>query len=122
MKKKKFNLEVYHGEIVVIQTPDIKRIGFKYGFDCSGCDAIVFRRPYKNGYNRYIFAYEGTAKPHIIAHEIVHLVNYIFKDHGIELDLQNDEPQAYLTGWLTKKINETINQIEKCLQKSPKEN
>lgn len=122
MITRKFNLEVYNGWIVVIQTDDIKKVGFKYGFDSSCCDAIVFKRPMKNGVKRYIFAYEGTAQPHIIAHEVVHLVNYIFKDMGIYLDLDNDEPQAYFTGWLTKRINETINKIEKCLQKSSKEN
>ena len=47
--------------------------------------------------------------------------SHIFKDMGVYLDLDNDEPQAYFTGWLTKRINETINKIEKCLQKSSKE-
>jgi hypothetical protein len=39
-----------------------------------------------------------------IAHEIVHLKNYIYQDIGIESDRFNDEPEAYLTGWLFKQI------------------
>jgi len=41
---------------------------------------------------------EGT----IIAQELVHLKNYIYQDKGIKLDRFNDEPEAYLTGWLFK--------------------
>ena len=36
----------------------------------------------------------------IIAHEIVHAVNYIFSYCGVCLDRVNDETQAYLTGWI----------------------
>ena len=42
------------------------------------------------------------------AHEAVHVVNYIFRSRGIQADLQNDEPQAYLTGWVHEKIYQSI--------------
>ena len=47
----------------------------------------------------------------VISHEVVHLVNAVFIEHQIELDLYNDEPQAYLHGWFVK-------QIDKFLKKS----
>lgn len=37
-----------------------------------------------------------------ISHEIVHAINFIYISRGIKLDLHNDEPQAYLTGWITE--------------------
>jgi hypothetical protein len=37
-----------------------------------------------------------------ISHEIVHAVNFIYLSRGIKPDLNNDEPQAYLTGWVTE--------------------
>lgn len=43
-----------------------------------------------------------------IAHEAVHVLNFIYKSRGIMLDLSNDEPQAYLSGWISEKIYETI--------------
>ena len=44
----------------------------------------------------------------LIAHESVHLVNHLFEDWGIKLDLDNDEPQAYLTGWFVEQIDKFL--------------
>lgn len=48
-----------------------------------------------------------------IGHEVVHMVNGIFKSRGIELSLDNDEPQAYLTGWVTETVYNTIKKYMK---------
>lgn len=55
-------------------------------------------------HRHYVVAF--TEKNHLsnIAHEIVHIINYIYLDCGIELDRVNDENQAYLTGWLFDEI------------------
>ena len=50
----------------------------------------------------------------IIAHEVVHIVNSIYLKCGIQLDRVNDEPQAYLTGWI-------INEIDKFVKESSSE-
>ena len=39
-----------------------------------------------------------------IAHEADHIVSFIFKRVGIKLDLYNDEPHAYLLGYLVEQI------------------
>jgi hypothetical protein len=39
-----------------------------------------------------------------ISHEAIHTCNTIFRDKGIKLDVDNDEPQAYLVDWLVKQI------------------
>ncbi|RIV23617.1 hypothetical protein DYU11_11590 [Fibrisoma montanum] len=46
----------------------------------------------------------------IIAHETVHIVNHVFKQCGILLDVDNDEPQAYLTGWVANQIYKAIHE------------
>lgn len=47
-------------------------------------------------------------KPHAtiddIAHESLHILNWIFVHSHIKYDLKNDEPQCYLMGWLTERI------------------
>jgi hypothetical protein len=43
-----------------------------------------------------------------IAHEIVHIVNHIYLDCAMQLDRHNDEPQAYLTGWLFDEIEDFL--------------
>ena len=40
-----------------------------------------------------------------IAHEAKHLVNKIFQDIGQELDLENDEAECYLLGWIVDEIH-----------------
>ena len=39
-----------------------------------------------------------------IAHESLHLTSFLFLRKGIKPDLNNDEPQAYLLGWLVGEI------------------
>ena len=39
-----------------------------------------------------------------ISHEALHATNTIFKNKGIRLDMDNDEPQAYFLGWLVKEV------------------
>lgn len=42
-----------------------------------------------------------------IAHEALHLTSFIFNRKGILPDTDNDEPQAYLLGWLSAQIYKT---------------
>ena len=39
-----------------------------------------------------------------IAHEADHLCNQLFKGIGATVDVNNDEPHAYLLGWIVKQI------------------
>ena len=41
----------------------------------------------------------------VIAHEAVHITNYVFKHANITLDINNDEPYAYLLGWIVEEIH-----------------
>lgn len=69
--------------------------------------AIAMRKEFD--FKHYIVAFESKNNS-LIAHEVVHLVNYIFLDIGIELDRINDENQAYLTGWLFETIEKFLNE------------
>ena len=48
---------------------------------------------------------QPTASPSVVAHEAVHIANYVFIRCGIMPDLENDEPQAYLVGWIVNQIS-----------------
>lgn len=103
MKKAKINIPIYGTSVTIILIDNLKKIEKTYNLtDIEGTAAITFKRKYK-----YYIAFE-RAGPETIAHEVVHLVNFIFHDRGVNLDLINDEPQAYLTGWLFNKIFLTI--------------
>lgn len=40
----------------------------------------------------------------VIAHESVHIVNFVFDNIGAKQDFNNDEPYAYLVGWVTDQV------------------
>ena len=48
-----------------------------------------------------------------IAHEILHTTNKILLSRGVAADFDNDEPQTYLCGWLTKKFYEYLESKDK---------
>ena len=50
-----------------------------------------------------------------VAHESVHAANFIFSDLGIRIDVDNDEPQAYLVGFIADCIEKV--QIEVVREK-----
>lgn len=55
----------------------------------------------------YVFVRKNVTSK-IIAHEAVHIVNDIFNRVHIKLDLDNDEPQAYLMGWVVEQIHKAV--------------
>ena len=68
------------------------------------------------GKHRRIYPKEPKREVEIIAticHESVHACNVLFRDKGIELDLNNDEPQAYLTDWIMKEVYKTYLKFRK---------
>lgn len=108
MKSKIVKIPIYNCQVTIIYDKDLSCISEKYGTKpLTNYGAIVLRNPWK--FSHYIVGFTHKQEG-IIAHEVVHLVNYIFKDRGVELDVDNDEPQAYLTGWLYNKIDNFLNQ------------
>lgn len=55
----------------------------------------------------YLFIREDVSAG-IIAHESVHVCNYVFQGANIRLDIDNDEPYAYLMGWVVQEVHNTL--------------
>lgn len=106
MIKKIIDIPIYQCKLTIILDKDLKYITKTYNtIDLSNYGAITMRIP--NRHSEYVVAFEYN-EGSIIAHEVTHLVNYIFEDKNIKLDIINDEPQAYLTGWLFKQVEKAI--------------
>lgn len=101
LKKKKIKIPIYFGDLVLIQTDDFDALPEKYGLRKKPYDSVSLEYSKKNGYTKYFIIVRTKCKPRAIAHEVVHIVNSIFRDRGVVLDVDNDEAQAYLTGWIT---------------------
>lgn len=112
MRKKEVKIPLYFGKLIIIHDIGLKNIKDVYGIDVDGTfNAIAFNRVTKQGLRQYAVAF-GSQVPNVgtIAHEVVHIVNQIFIDVNIRLDLFNDEAQAYLTGWISNQIANFIYQ------------
>lgn len=58
-------------------------------------------------------AEKNSVNVNSMGHEIVHCVNAIFKSRGLKLDPDNDEAQAYLTGWVTEIVYKELKRFLK---------
>lgn len=96
-------IPLYSGELIILQNKTLKNVQEKYKTESLHTfDAVSFSIYTKKGYSKYIMAFSAHCTHEIIAHEVTHIVNLIFKDSKIKLDEYNDEPQAYLAGWVAK--------------------
>lgn len=104
---KKLDIPIFQSKLIIILDKDLSYVEKKYKTPSLEKYGAVTLRD-NNNYRNYVVAFEYSSGS-IIAHEIVHIVNYIYSDCGIELDRSNDENQAYLTGWLFREIDNFLN-------------
>lgn len=50
----------------------------------------------------------ADGKPGTVAHEAVHVATHLLSYSGVDAGLQNDEPIAYLVGWVVKQWQEKM--------------
>lgn len=94
----------------MVVSDDWNEVNDKYDFEIkNGCyEAIFF---IDKNTDEYVIVITNIEDLSVLAHEVVHIVNAIFTSCGIELDKRNDEPQAYLTGWVFKEIQTFIKEL-----------
>lgn len=109
MRQKTIEINPYCATLTMFETTNLNWIEQEYKTkSLEGYGAVTFDD--ESEYRHYIVAF--TDKKHLsnIAHEIVHIKNYIYRDCAMELDIHNDEPEAYLTGWLFEEIYKFLNE------------
>lgn len=107
MRIKKIKIPIFQSELTIIFDKDLSYLEKKYKtVSLKNYGAVTLKDESK--YRHYVLGFEYSSGS-IIAHEIVHLINYMYIDCGIELDRLNDENQAYLTGWLFFEIDKFLN-------------
>lgn len=107
MTKIKLDIPIYFGCLIIVFTKDVKSVDRKYklGLDDNIYPAFVQSNRDKKGLSMYWMVFDTKHIDHgIISHEVTHCANWIFFDRKITHDYLNDEPYAYLVGWITEKI------------------
>lgn len=108
MRKKTIEIPIFQCELTMIIDNDLKWIEKNYktiSLDDFGAVTLKDEKKYRH----YIVAFTDSKHLSNIAHEIVHIKNHIYLDCVMELDRYNDEPEAYLTGWLFQQIHDFLN-------------
>lgn len=106
-------IPIYYGNLLVMFTDDFNALNKKYKLEMVGKELNDYGAftvgKMKNGIFSYHLLFKSNDTCHkVISHEVVHCVNWIFKDRGIELDRINDEPQAYLHAWITGQVYRAV--------------
>lgn len=103
MKIKTIDIPIYCGKLTIIIDNDLTFIEKKYKtISLENFGAVTLKDESK--YRHYVAAFTDANHLSNIAHEIVHIKNHIYLDCAMQLDRHNDEPEAYLTGWLFDEI------------------
>lgn len=106
MIKETVEIPIYRGKLTIILDKNLSYIEKKFKtLSLKNYGAVALR--HNKEPRHYVVAFECIDNS-LIAHEVVHIVNYVFQDTGVELDIRNDEAQAYLTGWLFSEIEKII--------------
>lgn len=111
-------IPIYFGTLQVVVTKDFREPESKLGFDFTVSQLhyssyVSNTTSNKTGITRYTLLIKPDASPKIIAHEAFHVVSMVFNDRGIEYDTENDEPAAYLLGWVVEQIHLSIDRYVK---------
>lgn len=96
MKSKTIRIPLYFERLKIVVTDTLEKPEYE--------SYVLFQ---KKGLVLHI---KPNASAGVIAHEAVHIANHVFKQCGIIPDLDNDEPQAYLIGWLVNQITKFLKQ------------
>lgn len=108
MKKTTIDIPIYCCKLTIILDKDLSYVEKKYKTkSLSDFGAVTLKDESK--YRHYVVGFTDATHLSNIAHEIVHLKNQIYVDSAMEVDRYNDEPEAYLTGWLFDQINNFLN-------------
>lgn len=108
MIKTKIDIPIYFGYLIIIFTEDVNIVGKKFDLglqDNKVYPAFVQATRDKNSVSQYFIVFDIKHICHtVVAHEVSHCANWIFHHRGITLDSVNDEPYAYLVGWITGEV------------------
>ncbi len=112
-KHKKLHIPIYNALIYVTRCKDeaarlaVVKTGAKVDNYTFSCDACVF---YGNGV-QVLFLPAGASFG-TLAHEVTHLVLNLFYYKGVTPDVDNQEPTAYLMGYLFQRVLDAYERLK----------
>ena len=118
LKTTRVKIPIYFGTLVICYSDDLNKVIREHGLTKPNdleYDIFAFDKEVNGCKEYWVVMRLGYVDLEMIVHECTHIVNYIYVDTGIQLDRINDEPQAYLTGWVFGEIYKTFDKVNKKL-------
>lgn len=95
-------IPIYYGKLWIRYSKDFIAdahiIGIELHADANEFLGLAVRKSNTGASEYLMLIKEDTAD--IVAHESLHIANYILYDRGISISTENDETQAYLLSWV----------------------
>lgn len=119
MKIYKTDIPLYFGKLIIVFSKDFDKAVTKLKLDTkgqsnlNGFSSFVMTKPNKKGITRYYMILAPKVDNSAIAHEALHVTNWILNDRHIMADFVNDEPQAYLLGWVVAQVDKAKRKLKK---------
>lgn len=111
--KKSVKIPIYGGSFIMIFSNDVEKVGAVVGHDNIDYGQL-YASTYCNAVNTNTDNYcvvlnfwnpNGDISIGTITHEVTHAANRLLYSRGMERDWMNDEPEAYLKGWMADQIH-----------------
>lgn len=104
-------LPIYELDIVTVISDDFSTVNKKFRLSLTEEDfdvhALTLLHPeYRGRHEVYLILKPKYLDYNTVCHELEHIVMYICQAKGISPDPENDEPLAYLQGYIGQKIFE----------------
>lgn len=113
-----FEIPVYYIDVILAIHDDFNQIDQKYKLklketwieeDPNDSHAITYMHPeYHDKVEIYVMLKPKWLDIDTLSHEVAHIISFICSTKGIIIDPDNDEPLAYLQGYVSRKLGEGI--------------
>jgi len=113
MNYRKIKIPIYFGNLILIEKTDYKEVYKKLNLEGHELEspAMAFKEPTKNNLTQYVIVFDlKQTGGSVMAHESFHVLSEIARDRGFD-NFNNEEPLAYLMGWIYRQFNDFIQKL-----------
>lgn len=109
MKIKTIDIPIFYGKLTFIKSKNYKRTNKRYEINIpSRFGAVTFRNEKAKGFECVVSFVDSNIS--LLAHEAVHVCGFILENIGAKKDIDNDEFEAYITGWVVDEMLNFLNE------------
>ena len=103
MNIKTIDIPIFRGKLTFTKSESFKETNERYKLQIpERFGAVTFRNENADGFECVVSFVDDNIS--LLVHEAVHVCNFIYEKIGAKLDIENDEFQAYLIGWIVDEM------------------